>query len=262
MLAQSFAPIVGGEERVVEDLSRELVARGHDVLIATLQQPGDVTPGEVDGARVHALAQLRLPGHPRPSGHRAAPRTPRSRPRDRARSQAGARARAAARSSTPTTGSSTPTCRWPARSPRPWCSHSTTTAWSARPSGCARPRHVCTGPAPVKCQVCASDHYGPAKGLVAAVGTRWLGPRLRRHVDVFLPVSSTVARTLPDREDEAARVIPNFIGELPEPRPRRSPPSRAPRRALHPLLRRRHRGQGCWHLADAYATSTTRRRWS
>ena len=55
MLAQSFAPIVGGEERVVEDLSRELVARGHDVSIATLQQPGGVTPGEVAGARVHTL---------------------------------------------------------------------------------------------------------------------------------------------------------------------------------------------------------------
>ncbi len=55
MLAQSFAPIVGGEERVVEDLSRELVARGHDVSIATLQQPGDMTPTEVAGARVHTL---------------------------------------------------------------------------------------------------------------------------------------------------------------------------------------------------------------
>ena len=55
MLAQSFAPIVGGEERVVEDLSRELVARGHEVSIATLQQPGGLPPDEVAGATVHTL---------------------------------------------------------------------------------------------------------------------------------------------------------------------------------------------------------------
>src|SRR4051812_39367782 len=55
MLAQSFAPIVGGEERVVEDLSRELASRGHDVSIATLQQPGDPPGDDVAGAKVHLL---------------------------------------------------------------------------------------------------------------------------------------------------------------------------------------------------------------
>src|SRR6185437_7337194 len=55
MLAQSFAPIVGGEERVVEDLSRELIDRGHDVAIATLRQPGGVAAGADTGLRVHSL---------------------------------------------------------------------------------------------------------------------------------------------------------------------------------------------------------------
>ena len=39
MLAQTYSPVVGGEERLVEDLSRQLAARGHEVTVATLRQP-------------------------------------------------------------------------------------------------------------------------------------------------------------------------------------------------------------------------------
>ncbi len=52
MVAQSFAPIVGGEERIVEDLSRELARRGHEVAVATLRQPlGEPPPREATGSR-------------------------------------------------------------------------------------------------------------------------------------------------------------------------------------------------------------------
>ncbi len=40
MLTQSYVPIVGGVERMVEELSAHLVARGHEVAVATLRQPG------------------------------------------------------------------------------------------------------------------------------------------------------------------------------------------------------------------------------
>ena len=38
MVTQFYAPTVGGQERVVEDLSRELIARGHHVAVVTLRQ--------------------------------------------------------------------------------------------------------------------------------------------------------------------------------------------------------------------------------
>ena len=55
MLAQFYAPIIGGEERHVQDLSVELVKRGHKVAVATLQSPG--TPEfEIDqGVRIYRI---------------------------------------------------------------------------------------------------------------------------------------------------------------------------------------------------------------
>ena len=40
MLAQFYPPIIGGEERHVRNLSIDLVARGHDVAVATLCHDG------------------------------------------------------------------------------------------------------------------------------------------------------------------------------------------------------------------------------
>jgi hypothetical protein len=64
MLAQSYALIIAGEERVVQDLSRELVERGHSVAIATLCQESitDQTVSESIGCAArptgHSCAQL------------------------------------------------------------------------------------------------------------------------------------------------------------------------------------------------------------
>jgi glycosyltransferase involved in cell wall biosynthesis len=251
MLAQSFAPIVGGEERVVEDLSRELVARGHDVSIATLQQPGDVTPGEVAGARVHALrsSTYRVTRGHQDTERRHAPPAPDPetvldlrRVLDRERPQI------------------VHAHNWIAHSYLPLArrSHSAL-ALSLHDYGlvCATKRlrrheNVCSGPAPVKCEVCASGHYGPAKGLVAAFGTRAFGPRLRRHVDVFLPVSSTVEELCRIREDEASRVIPNFIGELPEPDLGDPRLEELPDEPFILFFGDATTDKGAWHLANAY----------
>lgn len=214
MLAQSFAPIVGGEERVVEDLTRELVARGHEVSVATLQQPGDVPPGEVAGAKVHPLrsSSYRVVQSQGDTGRRHAPPVPDpetvldlSRVLRRERPQI------------------VHAHNWIVHSYLPLArsSHSAL-ALSLHDYGliCATRRlrykdDICSGPAPVKCQRCAAEHYGAVKGLVAAFGTRSQESRLRRRVDVFLPVSSTVEELCRIREDEVSRVIPNFIGELP-----------------------------------------------
>jgi glycosyltransferase involved in cell wall biosynthesis len=251
MLAQSFAPIVGGEERVVEDLSRELVARGHDVSIATLQQPGDVTVGEVAGARVHTLrsTSYRITRGHQDTERRHAPPAP-----------------------DPETVHD---LRRVLRRERPqvvhahnWIVHSylplardahSALVLSLHDYGliCATKRlrrkdEICSGPAPVKCQLCAGEHYGAGKGLVAACGTRWFGPRLRRKVDVFLPVSSTVEELCRIRADEVSRVIPNFIGELPAPLPEDPRLTRLPDEPFILFFGDATVDKGAWHLAEAY----------
>lgn len=252
MLAQSFAPIVGGEERVVEDLTRELGARGHEVSVATLQQPGDVTVDEVAGAPIYPLrsSSYRLIRSQGDTGRRHAPPAPDpetvldlSRVLRRERPQI------------------VHAHNWIVHSYLPLARRSRSAlALSLHDYGliCAtrRLRHkdkLCSGPAPIKCQECAAEHYGVAKGLVAAFGTRSQESRLRRHVDVFLPVSETVEELCRIREDEESRVIPNFIGELPP-----APPAEDPRLALLPeepfilYFGDVTEDKGAWELVEAY----------
>jgi glycosyltransferase involved in cell wall biosynthesis len=251
MLAQSFAPIVGGEERVVEDLSRGLVARGHEVSIATLQQPGGVTPTEIAGARVHALrssAYRVTHGHQDTERRHAPPAPDPETVRDLRRVLQRERPQIVHAHN------------WIVHSYLPLArgSHSAL-ALSLHDYGliCATKRlrrkdEVCSGPAPVKCQLCASAHYGPSKGLVASFGTRLFGPRLRRHVDVFLPVSSTVEELCRIREDEASRVIPNFIGELPEPDLGDPRLAELPDEPYILFFGDATTDKGAWHLSEAY----------
>jgi glycosyltransferase involved in cell wall biosynthesis len=251
MLAQSFAPIVGGEERVVEDLSRELVARGHEVSIATLQQPGDVPVGEVAGARVYPLrsSSYRVTRANQDAERRHAPPAPDP--------EAVADLSRALRRERPQVVHAH---NWLVHSYLPLArgAHSALVL-SLHDYGlvCAtkrlrRKHHVCSGPAPVKCQICAAEHYGVTKGLVAAFGTRSSESRLRKAVDVFLPVSSTVEELCRIREDEPSRVIPNFIGKLPQ------APANDPRLAQLPdepfvlFFGDVTEDKGAWELAEAY----------
>jgi glycosyltransferase involved in cell wall biosynthesis len=251
MLAQSISPIVGGEERVVEDLSRELVARGHDVSIATLQQPGGSAPEELAGARVHTL---------RSTSYRVTP------------SNQDTERRHAPPAPDPETVLD---LRRVLRRERPqiihahnWIVHSylplarqaqSALVLSLHDYGlvCATKRlrrkdEVCSGPAPIKCQVCASEHYGPAKGLVAAFGTRSCESRLRRNVDVFLPVSSTVEELCRIGGEEVSRVIPNFIGELPAPMPEDPRLAQLPDEPFVLFFGDATVDKGAWHLAETY----------
>lgn len=252
MLAQSFAPIVGGEERVVEDLSRELIARGHQVSIATLQQPRAVAVDAVEGATVHTLrsTSYRITKAHQDIERRHAPPAPDP--------ETVLDLRRALRRERPQIVHAH---NWIVHSYLPLAreAHSAL-ALSLHDYGliCATKRlrrkdHVCSGPAPVKCQVCAAEHYGPTKGLVAAFGLRSREARLRRAVDIFLPVSSTVEKLCRIRSEETSQVIPNFIGGLP------APPGGDPRLAQLPeepfifFFGDATVDKGAWHLAEAYA---------
>lgn len=215
MVAQSFAPIVGGEERIVEDLTGELARRGHEVEVATLRQPMGEPPPRRDGARVRLVdgAVGRVPGLPADPERAYAPSVPDPLSvRD----------------------------LWKAvRDFRPdvvhahnWLVHSylpldrrrgPALVLSLHDYGlvCATKRFfyrgaVCSGPAAGKCLSHSVAHYGAAKGIVAAAGVAGALPVLRRRVEMFLPVSTAV-RDLSGVASLPNRVVPNFVGALPEP---------------------------------------------
>lgn len=213
MLAQSFAPVIGGEERVVENLSGELARRGHEIAIATLKQPG-VEPAPVPGVRVHALRSTvaRIAG--KEAERLYAPPLP-----------------------DPETVLD---LRRVVREERPdivhahnWIVHSylpldrgsePALVLSLHDYGLICPTKrllrngvVCSGPGPLHCLLSAREQYGLARGAVITAGTRTRERTVRRHVDLFLPISSTVAELCRLGPDDAYRMTPNFIGELPAP---------------------------------------------
>jgi len=214
MLAQSYAPVVGGEERIVEDLSVELARRGHRVSVATLRQPAGEPPGEAEGVSVHVLdgSMDRIPGVSLDPERQYAPPGP-----------------------DPLTVAG---LRRILHQERPDVVHAHNWLGDAflpldRRSGpafvfslhdyslvCATKRFfyrggVCAGPGATKCLAHSVRHYGAAKGTMIATGVRVSEPWLRRRVDMFLPVSDAVRELSGIGADDPHRVIPNFIGELP-----------------------------------------------
>jgi glycosyltransferase involved in cell wall biosynthesis len=222
MVAQSFSPIVGGEERIVEDLSRELSRRGHEVVVATLRQPLGEPPPREDGVEVELLetAMSRVPGLAADPERAYAPPAP-----------------------DPLTVRD---LRRVVRDFRPdvvhahnWLVHSYLPL--DRRSGaafvlslhdyslvCATKRFfykggVCSGPGPRKCLAHSLSYYGAAKGAVAVTGVALANPVLRRRVDMFLPVSEAVRELSGIDERLPHRVVPNLIGEMPPPPPADEP---------------------------------------
>ncbi len=214
MLTQSYAPIVGGEERVVEDLSAELSARGHEVAVATLRQPGGESPAGENGVRVHVMRSSvyrlrRLYGDP---ARRHAPPAPDP--------EAVLELRRVLRRERPDVVHAH---NWLVHSYVPLDRHTDTAlVLSLHDYGlrCATRRMVhrgalCSGPAPFKCARCAAGHYGPATGLATALGTGLSGSRLRAHVDLFLPVSRAVGDLCGLGPKDAFSVVPNFFRGMP-----------------------------------------------
>ncbi len=213
MLTQFYAPVVGGEERAVEDISAELVARGHDVSIATLRLPGVSRGDLVNGVRVHQLDSFfgRFTSAFAESDRRHLPPIPDP------HVDAGLRRLIAAEKPDVVHAHN-------------WIVHSVP-AGSRRGSAplvlslhdysleCATKRLVrfgapCTGPGLAKCVRCSANHYGIVKGPLIAGGLRASAARERRRVDMFLPVSEAVADALRlAKRGLPFDVIPNLVRE-------------------------------------------------
>lgn len=209
MLTQFYPPTLGGEEQHVRALSAALAARGHDVSVATLRQPGTAEE-ELDGAvRVHRLRGVaqRISRLYQRTDRRHVPPMP------------------------------DPGLAWQLRRvlarERPqivhahnWLVHSYLPLKAASRAKlilslhdysllCVKKRWMyqgapCAGPGIIKCLRCATDHYGAAKGVPIVLANWAMSPLERHAVDWYLPVSRAVAAgnaISPTQSD----IVPNFV---------------------------------------------------
>jgi glycosyltransferase involved in cell wall biosynthesis len=211
MLAQNYSPIIGGEERHVQDLSVELSKRGHEVAVATLHTPG-AAEFELDhGVRIYRVKSTmqRTPGlYSRPERSHAPPFPD---PEvmlalrqiiAREQPQIVHAHNWILHSFLPLKASS--------RAPLVVSLHSYNLA-------CVQQRLMhfgmpCSGPSLTKCLRCASDHYGMLKGNVTTLTHRLSQPAVRAAVDLFLPVSmATAVGNGLIKKQLPFEVIPNFL---------------------------------------------------
>jgi glycosyltransferase involved in cell wall biosynthesis len=213
MLAQFYTPIVGGEERHVQDLSRELVKRGHEVAVVTFWHRGSAEFEIDQGVFVHRIRSTmqradwlfsdqrrHAPPLPDPEGLRHIGQIFQGERPDLVHAHN-------------------------------WIVHSflPIKAWSRVPLvvtlhdyslRCAQKRLMykdtvpCSGPGLIKCLRCSAAHYGPLKGQGIAIANWAMGAYERHAVDMFLPVSEATAfGNGLHRLGVPYRVIPNFMPE-------------------------------------------------
>jgi glycosyltransferase involved in cell wall biosynthesis len=216
MLAQFYAPVVGGEERMTETLAVSLARRGHEVAVATLRQHGQAALEERDGVRVHRIGGTaqRLPFLFSDEGRRHHPPFPDP-------EAALALRRVIARERPDVVHGH----NWLALSYLPLRRARRGTAYVLSLHDysliCANKRLMrfgspCAGPGPVKCLRCAADWYGAASGPPVALATMLSGALQRRAVDLFLPVSREVARRCGLESGTAPyEIVPNFLIDEP-----------------------------------------------
>ncbi|MCW1959150.1 MAG: glycosyltransferase family 4 protein [Mycobacterium sp.] len=210
MLIDSYPPMIGGAQQYVRNLSIALVARGHDVAVATLAGPG-LEPYEEDaGVRVYRLRGTLQRSERIFRDRTHAPPIPdpelvgeirdvvrRERP-DVVHSH-----NWMGRSFLPIKGSSQAKLVATVHDYNMRCAN-----WILMRDG-----EPCAGPGPVKCLSCATISYsGVVKGTAVAVGNWATAVPERRMVDMFIPVSEAVAigNGLAGGSSPY-RIIPNFI---------------------------------------------------
>lgn len=211
MLAQFYRPFIGGEERYVRDLSIELVARGHDVAVATFWQQG-LPEFECDeGVRVYRIraSMQRIDAVFSEKARRHAPPFP----------DPGVmrELRAIIRRERPAIVHAH---NWIVHSFTPlkiWSKAKLVVTLHDCSLVCAKQNFeyhdaVCSGPGLRKCLACATEHYGIARGVPITLANGVWGKVEHAAVDMFLPVSRAVAEATGLAKHQLPyRVIPNFV---------------------------------------------------
>jgi glycosyltransferase involved in cell wall biosynthesis len=211
MLAQGYAPVVGGEERIVEDLSCELAARGHRVLVATLAR--ELPAGEAShpptGVTVHRLpsSASRLGSRNRAGDRVHAPPAPDPETAYALRRLLRAEAPEIIHAHNWIAYSS---LLVPGRPPLVMSLHDHSNRCAIK--RLFRDGDICAGPGLLRCPPCAGRHYGWSIGPGVALGTTAMSRMLARAADYYLPVSQDVAdRARLRQRGLAFEVVPNFV---------------------------------------------------
>jgi len=216
MVAQFYPPTIGGEERMVHDLSVELARRGHRVAVATLWHEGQAPYELAEGVAIHRVksASARLGFLFGEKSRRYAPPFPDPGAVAGIKSVISREAPDVVHGHNWLVHSFLPLKRWSAAA--------LTLTLHDYSLVCANKRFLhlgrtCSGPGAAKCIACAARHYGSAKGPPIAAANALMYALERSLVDLFLPVSEAVASACRlAKTGSPYRVVPNF---LPNPKP-------------------------------------------
>ncbi|WNV85105.1 glycosyltransferase family 4 protein [Umezawaea sp. Da 62-37] len=214
-VTDNYAPAIGGLERTVQGLARELAARGHEVEVATLSRP-DAPDVEQEGAvTIRRLSGLtrHLRRFSTDPGHHFHPTT--------ADPQLVRRLQELVDATRPDIvhahGWILHSClrlRLPAGSALVVSLHDYSLVCAKKTmTHLDELDSACSGPSTRRCLSCANASYGAVKGTALALGLVGNGRRLDR-VSMFLPVSAAVAGScLAGIAPSRVRVIPPFVAD-------------------------------------------------
>ena len=210
MVSQFYPPVAGGQEQHVRNLSRALVARGHEVIVATIQLGDDEAFTDDDGVKIRRLRMsAQRVKRLFTSSREFAPPVPDL--------EAMVALRRIVAEENPDVIHAHD---WLARSAMPTQArgrHPLVVTLHDYSLVCGKKRLVyrgwpCSGPGVWKCLACAGRYYGPLKGPPTAIGNWIASGGERRSVSMYLPVSRAVAAgNQLERRGLAFRVIPNFV---------------------------------------------------
>ncbi len=210
MLSQFYPPIIGGIEQHVRNLSIELIARGHQVAVATLWQEGLPEVETDQGVRIY-----RIRGTLQRADWLFSEKRRRHAPPFPDPQLVTGLANVIARERPAVVHGH----NWLVRSFLPlkaWSRARLIVTLHDFSLVCAKHRFVyrgaaCKGPG-VKCFQCAASHYGSPRGMPIVLANWAMGLAERAGVDMFLPVSQAVAAGTGLVESSLPfQVIPNFV---------------------------------------------------
>ena len=210
LLTDLYEPIIGGLERHVQRLGRELTHRGHEVAVVTMAQSGAPAGQSWDDLRVHRIRgwssarglakdpERRFhPPFPDPGAVAALKRVYALEKPDIVHAHSWILFSALAPATRGEAALVATLHDFGAVCPKKTLLH---------PS-----EGICSGPGTLKCIRSAREQYGLLKALPLTVGLH-VSERLYRHVDRFIAVSSSVAgATAHALREQPIDVIPNFV---------------------------------------------------
>jgi glycosyltransferase involved in cell wall biosynthesis len=212
MLSEFYPPLIGGTERHVQTLSRELVRRGHHVAVATLEHKGSPAFENDEGVHVYRLG----------GWHRAIaafyqdPARQFHPPLPDPGVMAGLRR--VVEQERPDIVHARKWMIYSFAGIKSWSKAKFVVTMHDYALCCPTVTYlhngrVCSGPAYRKCLECAGKHYG-GKGKAALLTTVLKASSLlHRYVDKYIAVSTAVRDSCKDVSGKPIEVVPTFIAD-------------------------------------------------